>query len=819
MQFGACHRQTKDLQTTYHSDMKTFKPFAGCLSVASLLLCAFPDRTVLAQTPPPNDMFTNAIVLTGAVASATGSNVSATNEPGEPLGLGGKSVWWTWTAPSNGSVKIDTHGSSFDTVVVVYQGTNISDLRIIAANDDNGSDQAAVCSFSAVEAGTYQICVDGHNPTTNSVNAMCGMIMLRLQQGILPPSIATQPRSFSVLPGMMLGLSCAASPLPLSYQWLKNGTNVPGATKSSYWLGAAVPEHSGTYCVVISNSVGSVTSSDAVVIVRPVVFSSEPESGTSGVALDFKFNSKALSNQGVYYQWFKDGVVLPGATASAYTVTNVQLSDAGLYHVVASNELDCITSTNASLAVVPYTFTTVAGWAAHSGSQDGTGPEARFYEPCGVALDRGGNLYVTEWRNHTIRKVTPQGVVTTVAGLPGATGTNDGPSLDARFFFPEGIVVDANTNIYVSDNANQTIRKISPDGFVTTIAGVPGVAGWQDGPASTALFHAPNALALDADSNLYVAEWYNNSIRKITPEGVVTTVFGVTSQSGFDALTIDAANNLFVSGEYEGPVMYVTPGGLRTSLTNWPLRPYGGALDKAGNYYCAGSIAGYVNGVWRLGLDRRTAVLAGREAGAADGPGGAAKFRARRSGITIDNSGNLYIADNLNHTIRKGMPFLVANPPQDQTLPPGTNVTLSVGNGPFTYQWFFKGVPLEAQTNATLQIAPLDRSNAGVYSVTVTTATAESITFYATVRVLVPPILETPQVLAPKSLRLSFRDADGGLPYDLTGVVLQWRTNLPSGSDTNWGTVSGSFYVTNGFAAIEDTNVLSKTRFYQVLER
>lgn len=794
-------------------------PLSCCLSFLTLVTAA-----ANCQTPPPNDMFVNSIVLTGQVAFATGSNVGATKEPGEPplptpiQGKGGKSVWWTWTAPGDGPVTIDTHGSSFDTVVAIYYGTAVSRLLVLSGNDDNGSDQAAVLHFSSAPGYTFQIRVDGHNPTTNLETAACGTIMLRVHQGTEPPSISTQPRNLALLPGQGLNLSCTASPLPLEYQWLKGGTNVPGATNSSYSVSAALPEDSGTYSVIISNTAGSVTSSDAVVLVRPVVFSTQPESGTSGIGYDYKFTSKALSSQGIVYQWYKDGVALPAATADTYTVTNVQLSDAGLYSVLASNELDSVASMYASLTVVPYTFTTLAGWAAHRGAVNGKGPDARFSEPCGVALDRGGNLYVTEWRNHTIRKVTQQGVVTTVAGLAGVTGTNDGPGVDARFFFPEGIVVDPITNIYVADNFNQTIRKISADGFVTTIAGVPGLAGWQDGPASTALFSAPNALVLDAESNIYVAEWANSSIRKITPAGIVTTFFAAGA-GAFDALAMDGSGNFFVSGQNGGPVLYVKPGGLRTILTNWSFAPYGGALDQAGNYYCAGSIGGFVNGVQRLGPDRRTARLAGGDAGAADGPGRAAQFRAYRSGITIDASGNLYIADNLNHTIRKGVPFVLTNPPQDQAVLAGTNVTFAVGTGPFTYQWFFKDVPLQGQTNASLQIGPIDRSNAGVYSVTVTTATADPITFYATVRALVPPILQTPEVFAQKSLRLYFRDADGGLPYDLSQVVLQWRTNLPTGGDTNWGTVSGPFYVTNGFAAIEDTNVLSNTRFYQVLER
>jgi len=139
----------------------------------------------------------------------------------------------------------------------------------------------------------------------------------------------------------------------------------------------------------------------------------------------------------------------------------------------------------------PYTFTTLAGDAGY-GSADGTGSGGRFYNPGGVATDSAGNIYVADTSNQTIRKVTPAGVVTTLAGLAGTYGSADGTGGDARFYNPNGVAVDGSGNVYVADNGNQTIRKITPAGGVTTLAGLAGFSGSADGTGSAALFDSPS---------------------------------------------------------------------------------------------------------------------------------------------------------------------------------------------------------------------------------------------------------------------------------------------------------------------------------------
>lgn len=139
-----------------------------------------------------------------------------------------------------------------------------------------------------------------------------------------------------------------------------------------------------------------------------------------------------------------------------------------------------------------------------------------FYGPSGMAFDRDGNLYVADTYNHAIRKVTPQGILTTLAGKPGTSGSSDGNGATARFLKPFALAVDPTGNVYVTDTDNHTIRKITPSGEVTTIAGVAGASGNANGSPSAARFNAPRGPYLDSAGNLYIADSANNQIRKLS---------------------------------------------------------------------------------------------------------------------------------------------------------------------------------------------------------------------------------------------------------------------------------------------------------------
>jgi sugar lactone lactonase YvrE len=166
--------------------------------------------------------------------------------------------------------------------------------------------------------------------------------------------------------------------------------------------------------------------------------------------------------------------------------------------------------------------TTLAGLEGHAGRADGTNAAFSDLEK-GLALDAAGNLYVGDCFNHTIRKISPKGVVTSLAGT-NQPGSADGPVREARFFKPCGLAVDAATNVIVADSGNNTIRMITPQGLVSTLAGVPGRAGRTDGPAATALFNNPQGVAVDASGIIYITDTGNGMLRQLRPDDTVISL-------------------------------------------------------------------------------------------------------------------------------------------------------------------------------------------------------------------------------------------------------------------------------------------------------
>ena len=168
------------------------------------------------------------------------------------------------------------------------------------------------------------------------------------------------------------------------------------------------------------------------------------------------------------------------------------------------------------------TISVFAGSLQQVGSQDGVGPAAQFNAPQGIAQDSAGNVYVADTGNHTIRKVTPAGAVTTVAGLAGQQGSADGTSASSRLSSPSGLAVDAAGNVFIADTGNHTIRQLSPAGALTTVAGVAGQAGSANGSATVARFESPHSVAVDDVGNLYVVDrGATSTVRKVAPNGSV----------------------------------------------------------------------------------------------------------------------------------------------------------------------------------------------------------------------------------------------------------------------------------------------------------
>jgi len=242
---------------------------------------------------PPNDNFANAtaISFSGSSTTLTGFNTNATKEVGEPNhagNIGGRSVWWKWTAPASTMVTLDTKGSYFDTTLAVYTGSAVSMLTLVAANDDiqDGVRQNSSLTFNATADTTYYIAVDGFNGVAQGYmsGADSAGITLNLAMAVAngtAPQIATQPSSLTVTAGTSVSFSVSATgTAPLNYQWNFNGTAVSGATSATYSLNNVQSANAGTYTVTVSNSVGSVTSSGATLTVNPV--STPPSSGSGG---------------------------------------------------------------------------------------------------------------------------------------------------------------------------------------------------------------------------------------------------------------------------------------------------------------------------------------------------------------------------------------------------------------------------------------------------------------------------------------------------------------------------------------------------------
>ena len=338
----------------------------------------------------------------------------------------------------------------------------------------------------------------------------------------------------------------------------------------------------------------------------------------------------------------------------------------------------------------PYTFTTLAGGGGFNSPEE-AGTAARFSVPAGVAVDRAGNVYVADTFNHAIRKVTQAGVVTTLAGLPGTFGSTDGTGGDARFYYPDKLALDNTGNLYVADSGNSTIRKVTGEGVVTTLAGLAGSFGSANGTGSAARFNSPEGVAVDSAGNVYVADADNCTIRKVAPVGtnwVVTTIAGLTGSVGSangtggaarfsfpQGLAIDGTGNLYVGDTDNYTIRKVTPVGTNwvvTTLvgragisgsvdgTNSAARlsdPKGVAVDSAGNIYVADEENHTIRLVTPVGTDWVVTTPAGlaHNPGSADGTGNAARF-ADPYGVAVDNTGNVYVADIFNDAIRKVTP-------------------------------------------------------------------------------------------------------------------------------------------------------------------
>jgi streptogramin lyase len=405
---------------------------------------------------------------------------------------------------------------------------------------------------------------------------------------------------------------------------------------------------------------------------------------------------------------------------------------------------------------------TLAGLAGQKGSSDGLGTTARFRQPSGVAVDSGGILYVTDQNNHTIRKITPAGVVTTLVGRPSSYALgpgSDGPRGLAQFALPRGVAADVAGNVYVAEAT--AVRKINANGQVTTLAGALGQPGWVDGPTNVARFDGATGIAPDSSGNLYVTERNNHAVRKITPAGLVSTLWGgpqstlipegvtvdnadivyvpdrrtgyvwrYTAQIGWSPLTdssgsparfgdprgvaVDGQGNVYVA-IYQNAILRLTPGGKLSTLA--------GVIGQWGNYEDGTGSSARISGPRDLAFDKDggllfldncrlrrvtpdgvVTTLAGDiyEVGNMDGTGRAVRFgslEVKPSGLACDAAGRVYVVDEYNGTVRIGFKACADRPVVDVLVAP-VGVTRQLDTAPQTadgWQWTWIRRPANSQ--------------------------------------------------------------------------------------------------------------------------
>jgi probable HAF family extracellular repeat protein len=631
-------------------------------------------------------------------------------------------------------------------------------------------------------------------------------------------AITAQPISVAGAPGSTVAFAVGSSGAGVAFQWYVNGvavsdgtlvdgSTISGSSTSTLTLTNLQPGENGeTVTVVASNALASVTSSPATLaVVSAPVLTLDPTGLTDITGVKVALFAAASGLPAPTFQWQLGATQIPGATSDEYTFT-LSASTAGNYTVVASNSAGSATSSPATLAIGPgYTFTTLAGKAGSAGSRNGTGASARFSAPKGrPAVDLAGNVYFSDSGNNTIRKVTPEGVVTTLAGTAGVTGSADGTGPAAQFNSPFGVSVDPQGNVYVADAGNGTIRMITPGGVVTTIAGTPGVIGSADGVGPQAQFNQPYDVPLDAQGNLFVPDLGNDTLREVSPTvsggmttWTVTTLAGSPGNPGWadgvgpaaqfwypSGAVVAANGTVYVADSTNSEVREVVPSisggattwtvttiaGVPSELLNWQVGQLDGTGPGTTFAYCGGvAVDGYGNVFVADSVDRvmreispttsagtttwTVTTIAGMVGvvGSENGAGANVGF-GRPTGVAIDAAGKLYVVDTDNDLIRVGTPQgftgtpVITSQPASQTVDQGSSVTLTVtalGTGTLDYQWYLDGAPLTGATKSTLTINSVKPVNAGSYTVVVTDLAGSATSNAAVLIVDVAPAITT----------------------------------------------------------------------------
>ncbi len=687
-------------------------------------------------------------VGTGSASSASSSVIPVT-VPGAPTAASG--------------VSGNTQAVVSFTAPVSNGGASITSYTVTATPSDGGAAVTATGSTSPITvtgltnwtAYTFTV------TATTSVGTGSASSALSL---ILPVVITAQPINLTVAQGYPASFTVAASgTVPLSYQWLKNNVAISGATSATYSIATVATTDAGSYTVTITNAAGSITSSAATLTVQAFNVLAANQNVIAGKSAAFMTGVNLGSTQ---WQISTDAGVTWTNLSSSYT-----------YDGVTTNVLEILKVTTA-MSKNRYRYqVTINNQTTTSAAGVITVGTAFLLLPVGVQVDASGNLYVSDAAGQTVRKISSDFKISTLAGNALSQGSTDGGAATAKFNEPNGLVLNTDNSLLLADTSNAALRQISAVGAVTTFAGTSGSKGSTDATGTAARFSAPVGLARDGSGNYYVADQTNHTIRKISASGVVTTLAGTAGQSGSvdgtgaaarfnlpTGITCNAQGDLYVSDLGSHLIRKVTAAGVVTTLAGQAsvsgssdgsgtaarfFKPAGLAIDSVGNVYVADMGNSTLRKISASGV---VSTLAGLPTidGLMDGAGSNAWF-AEPQGLTLDSAGNIYVADTANAVLRKVTPEglvttlamagtapLISMQPVSLTINSGGTATFSVlaiGDAPLSYQWKKDGADLSGAVTTSYSVSSATPFYAGNYTVAVTNTYGTTLSNTATLTV------------------------------------------------------------------------------------
>jgi sugar lactone lactonase YvrE len=517
-----------------------------------------------------------------------------------------------------------------------------------------GATNAAYSVTAAdAQAGAYNCLV------SNAVGSATNGANIVLWVRDLPPTITAQTAWRTSTPGGTVSFSAAATgSTPISWQWMLNGTPIVGETNTMLTLTNLSPQTS-VVVAVASNAFGSAQTLPASLLVGDLLFVQQPYSIQPALGYPVSLTTVAFGSDPVSYQWFKDGAPLPGATNDSFTIASFERWNAGSYTVAIANLSGTITSAPPAVLrpTAPLKVSTAFkvqqpsalafgsegllysdGLRVFRSASDGSGFVVQgsfFGGPAAMATGENGRVYVTDFATDTLSVLDGTNSPVLVAGRFGWNGTNDGPGLQARFNVPNGVGADASGNLYVADTGNSSIRKVTPDGTVSTYAGVPGFPGAVDGPFGIGRLTDPGAVAVSAQGDVWVYDATPGQIRIVHADRSITTLMAPPAFPGAPAapaaveflysMAFDASGRLFAINP-RNEILLISPDG-----TSVPVAGFGP--------------------LWSRGEPL-------------DGVGVSARFGGP-DGMAFGPDGALYIADTIGNGVRRAVPIPVDAPVLD----------------------------------------------------------------------------------------------------------------------------------------------------------